>query len=295
MPFLLLIAIVAVSSPARDDSATLPVGTVVTTHTIAVGGVSRTFRTYALEGANSPLPLIVVLHGRGQSADTVLARTGFLGLVGDGRAVLAFPDGVGRSWNAGGGCCGVAAQRAEPDQEFVTDVVAATVKALPVDRRRIYLVGYSNGGKLAYAESCTHPTTFAAVATYGSVPLQPCDAPQARPVLIGAGQLDPILPYRGQPRGRPPLPSIDTAVAELRAQDGCTATPSERRDGPAVIRRWAGCRDGSAVELVVYPHLGHDWPTVSEVGTDAAVATLAWDFLAPFHLPAPPHTTPPTA
>jgi pimeloyl-ACP methyl ester carboxylesterase len=78
----------------------------------------------------------------------------------------------------------------------------------------VYLVGYSNGGKLAYSAVCAHPKLFAAVATYGAVPLSPC-APgtSAVSVMLTAGAADQVLPFPGKPGGHPPLPSVPQAVS----------------------------------------------------------------------------------
>jgi polyhydroxybutyrate depolymerase len=253
-------------------------GVVAAEHTLVIGGVTRTYRSFVPSGAGAALPLIVVLHGRGQSVATVVRQTGFLPLVRQHRAALVFPDGISRSWNAGEGCCGVAGARGSPDAAFVTAVVAQSVHALPVDPSRVYLVGYSNGGKLAYAESCAHPHLFAALATYGSVPLTRCDAAPV-PFLLAAGELDHVLPFGGAPRAHPALPPVRTAAAWLVDRDGCTAAPVTSTAGRATLERWTGCRDGIDVTLVVYPHEDHTWPGAPVVGDAASAAGLMWAFL----------------
>lgn len=124
--------------------------------------------------ATEEVPLLIVLHGRGQSSSAAASQTGFLGLAEQRWPVLVFPDGEQRSCNAGHGCCGVAGSRGVPDVAFVATIAADVVHRWPVDVKRVYLVGYSSGGKLAYSAVCAHLTLFAAVATYGAVPLAPC-------------------------------------------------------------------------------------------------------------------------
>ena len=145
-------------------------------HSLSVDGTSHTYRSYAPPGTVARLPLLVVLHGRGQLPADRGHPDRFPRARREGRAVAVYPDGVGRSWNAGQGCCGIAGAGSLPDTAFVAAVVANAVHELPVDPGRVYLVGYSNGGKLAYSAACTRPQLFAAMATYGSVPLQPCPA-----------------------------------------------------------------------------------------------------------------------
>ena len=74
------------------------------------GDRDRTYLLYrpASLSQQVPAPLVVVLHGgygsgsqaeRSYHWDALADRQGF---------VVAYPDGIGRSWNAGGICCGPA-------------------------------------------------------------------------------------------------------------------------------------------------------------------------------------------
>jgi polyhydroxybutyrate depolymerase len=78
-------------------------------NTVTVDGVQRTYRSFVGASPAGRHPLLIVLHGRGQSDSSVLAMTGFIGLARQGQAVLLVLDGQQRSWNAGHGCCGFAA------------------------------------------------------------------------------------------------------------------------------------------------------------------------------------------
>lgn len=257
--------------------ATNPSAPVTEVHTVTVDGVARTYRTIVPAQPAGKLPLLVVLHGRGQSEASVLNMTGFIGLAQQREAVLLLPDGQQRSWNAGHGCCGFAGAHQTPDVPFVAAIVADALRRWPIDAQRVYLVGYSNGGKLAYSAVCAHAALFAAVATYGAVPLSPC-APgtPAVSVLLAAGTADQVLPFHGKPAGHPPLPSLAQALTWLRTQNGCPAQAQTVRDGSAVVQRWAGCAGGTDLESVVYPGHGHAWPS----GGSPTTATLMWTFLS---------------
>ena len=252
-------------------------GPVSAVHTVTVDGVARTYRSIVTAQPTGKRPLLIVLHGRGQSDPSVLNMTGFLGLAQHQQIVLVVPDGEQRSWNAGRGCCGFAGAHQAPDVAFVAAAVADALHRWPIDPERVYLVGYSNGGKLAYSEVCAHPTLFAAVATYGAVPLSPC--PPGTPpvsVMLAAGTADQVLPFHGKPGGHSPLPSVAQALAWLRAQDWCPAKAQSSRDGSAVVQRWADCAGGTDVESMVYSGRGHAWPT----GESPTTASLMWTFLS---------------
>jgi polyhydroxybutyrate depolymerase len=276
----------ASSSPANPPASDR-VELVSQAQAVSVDGVQRTYRSIAPLHVTSSLPLLVVLHGRGESGSEVASQTGFLGLVEQRRAILVAPDGDQHSWNAGHGCCGVAGSRGVPDVRFVAAIVADAARRWPVEPGRVYLVGYSNGGKLAYSEVCAHPTLFAAVATYGAVPLSPCNPGTAAvPFLLVAGAADHVLPFGGKPGGNPPLPSVPQALAWLRAQDGCLAGPRTGRDGSAVVQQWNGCAGATEVESVVYPGHGHAWPAAGLGGGSPAAATVMWAFLSRHGQPA---------
>jgi polyhydroxybutyrate depolymerase len=263
----------------RTAAGAAPAGPVAMLRTLDIAGTARTYRAFVPTGPPQHWPLLVVLHGRGQGWRTAVDQSGFLGLVRRHQAVLVFPDGVGRSWNAGEGCCGLAGRRRLPDVEFVTSVLADALTRLPVDPSRAYLVGYSNGGKLAYLLDCTHPTLFAGLATYGAAPLRACPTEATpTPFLIAAGERDTILPFRGAPRAVPPTPSISTALDWLRDHDGCLGAPSTTRIGHVVSQDWTRCRDGSEVRSVVYGDIGHAWPGAAHAG-NPALAGLMWQFL----------------
>jgi polyhydroxybutyrate depolymerase len=272
-------AVADASGPAAATTADESVGTLASLHTLVVGGLNRTYRAYTPTGTPGRWPLLVVLHGRGQSAQAAISQTGFLGLARRGQAVVIYPDGVGRSWNAGNGCCGIAATRRLPDAGFIRAVVADSMHTLPVDAARVYLVGYSNGGKLGYALACGEPTPFAAMATYGAAPLAACPAGTA-PVsaMLAAGARDTILPFGGAPKARPPLPSNRAAVSWLLAQDRCPPTPVTSTAGRATVATWS-CAGGSEVVSVVYPGVGHSWPSASVSGAPE-LANLMWAFLS---------------
>lgn len=267
-------------SGVDQDGSLVPVAAVATgrpgpdgvEHTLAIDGTARTFRAYTPAGSTARLPLVVVLHGRGQSQQQAVTRTGFLGFVEQRRAVVVFADGIGRSWNAGHGCCGIAGLRGEPDAAFITALVAESERAFPVDPSRVYLVGYSNGGKLAYGLGCAHPQLFAAIATYGAVPLDACPAGAPLPMLISYGGADTVLPA---------VPATDVALQRLLTRDRCTGTPPGTQIGAATVRHWTAC--AADVESIVYPELGHAWPAAGVVGKNAAGAALMWAFLFNHH------------
>jgi poly(3-hydroxybutyrate) depolymerase len=106
-------------------------------------------------------PLVIALSGFARSADW-MARVSGLERTADRFGFdVAFPQQLHGHWNAGS-CCGTA----KPDDVgFVGGVLASFEGAHLVDRSRVYLIGFSNGGMLAYRAACEQPSEFAAVGT----------------------------------------------------------------------------------------------------------------------------------
>ena len=266
-----------------------------TTASIRVGGVTRTYRLFVPTGLTGPAPLVVVLHGGYGSGAQAETAYHWDDRATAGGFVVAFPDGLHRSWNAGGGCCGQAGRDGVDDVAFLTALVAEVGRRVPVDPRRVYATGMSNGGIMTYRLAC-ETDLFAAVAPVAATRLVGCPAPARMSVLAVHGIADPIVPYQGGPGGSygpagahvdgPPVPDV---VAEWRTVDGC-AEPSVANTG-AVTTSTAPCPDGRSVTLVTVAGLGHEWPgsagpgdggATGSGGASAAVDATAviWDFFA---------------
>jgi polyhydroxybutyrate depolymerase len=223
------------------------------------------------------VPLVIVLHGRDSTPAQELVRTGFADLAAQGQAVLAYPAGIGRSWNARTGCCATAATLHVDDVGFLRQLVGAVEAHSLIDSSRVYLVGYSNGGRLALTAACALPGRFAGVATYGTA--QPAHCPAGRPplpVFIGYGGADPHAAPGYVPAGGTTGPQT---AADWRAVDGCTGPPTVTTAGPETSQEWTSCRGGGRVALVRWDGLTHRWPGSGWVPADTTGRVLMWRFL----------------
>jgi polyhydroxybutyrate depolymerase len=289
---LTLVTALPASAPAGEtpDVGVAAAGTVPVWHTttavapgvhaatvrLAAGGRLRTAIVLSPR-TTRPVPLVLVLHGRDTTPAQELVRTGFADLAGHGDAVLAYPAGIGRSWNARTGCCAAAARLHVDDVGFLRALIAAIEAHAPVDRARVYLIGYSNGGRLALTAACALPGRFAGVATYGTA--QPARCPAGMPplpVLIGYGNLDPHAAPGYVPPGAVTAPA---AAAGWRSVDGCTGAPALSYVATATVKVWTSCRAGGRVELARWDGLGHRWPGTGWVDPDATARQLIWRFL----------------
>jgi polyhydroxybutyrate depolymerase len=234
-------------------SQAIPVGQ--STQTIESGGVSRTFHLYRPQGLPDAAPLVVMLHG-GFGNGAQAERSYNWDTEADG--------GLNRAWNAGT-CCGEPARTNADDVGFLTAMVGAIERQLPIDRARVYATGMSNGAMMALRLGC-QTDTFAAIAPVAGTLLTDCS--QARPtsLLQIHGTADDRVPYDGGPgkafaiNGNPRVdgPSVESVNATWRSIDAC-GPPTSTAAG-SVTTQTAGCADGRTVELISIAGAGHQWP-----------------------------------
>jgi polyhydroxybutyrate depolymerase len=140
----------------------------------------------------------------------------------------------------------------------------------------IYMVGFSNGGMLAYrfaAEKGDILSAFATVAATigsqpsGSAPLWRIPKPEAPlPSISFHGLSDDTIPLEGgvsqKHGGDRSFLSLEVSTKFWVHNNGCDAEPvfSNRRQKNVHIQTWKGCRQDASVELYLIENWGHFWP-----------------------------------
>ncbi|HEY3644533.1 MAG TPA: PHB depolymerase family esterase [Gammaproteobacteria bacterium] len=226
---------------------------------------------------NNPLPVVVVLHGGGGSAESAAKMTGFDAEADKDGFIVVYPEGTDRghpilslfgkpgflTWNAGS-CCGYAQENNIDDVGFIRAVVQAVVKDDGADPKRIYATGISNGGMMAYRLACEASDIFTAIAPVSAVQeVQACKPTQVVSVFHIHGADDQNVPIAGgvgkkahEKEVRAPVQdSIDFWVK----QDECSVT-LHSKEPDVDMSNYGGCKDGSEVSYFVILDGGHAWP-----------------------------------
>lgn len=197
----------------------------------------------ALPRTAAPLggyPLVVALHGFGESGQRLherllpLVDTGALLLCPDGPFPLEMraetPPRIGFAWYQ---YIGDAAQFAVALLEggaFLDRLIDVVAESLPVDRRKIVLLGYSQGGYLAAAHALGSPDRFAGLIAI---------ATRIKTELFSAEQLArvhfPVLAIHGANDPQTAIGRQREAVAQLRAH-GIEARLQEHPGGHGLRR-----------------------------------------------------------
>ena len=129
-----LLALSGCPGAGRTETG-FPNGTSV--HTMAFGGLNRTYRVYKAAGLPAAAPLVVMLHGVSGGGEQAENSYGWDPLADSAKFVVAYPDGVGRAWN-GHGCCGWPARENIDDVGFIAAMVGQISAALAIDKSRVY-------------------------------------------------------------------------------------------------------------------------------------------------------------
>jgi polyhydroxybutyrate depolymerase len=178
--------------------------------TTTVNGDTREYYVHVPAGykATTPFPVVFMLHGSGGNGEKFYNISGWKE-VGETENILTvfpsspqypcvFDDGIQKpnaeKWNSYDlELCGGATPK--DDVKFLSQVIDEVKQKYTVDEKRIYLVGFSNGGEMASRTAIELSDKIAAVvACTGALPADTNFIPLRKlPVLLQAGNADDRL------------------------------------------------------------------------------------------------------
>ena len=261
-------------------------------------GRERTYLLHVPDGLheNEPVPLVFAFHGGGGNGSGMNSLTKFDKLANREGFIAVFPDGVGNSWNDGRQNLASEAYLLNVDDVGFVDAMIETISLeFPVDRKRIYATGISNGAIFSHFLAAQRASTFAAIAPVVgglAIPFNEHFNPDDTvSVLIIQGTADPLVPYDGgQIAGgnRGAIISTDDTVELWVQNDGCKSTPREEElpnsdlnDGCLVAQyTWSNGHADSAVVLLKIEGGGHTWPGGVQYLPESVIGRVCKDFEA---------------
>lgn len=213
----------------------------------------------------TPLPAVLFFHGYGSSGAAVVGNAALRDAVIDRGYLLIAPDGRNpepnrrRSWAHQG-----SPATARDEDAFIAEVMTDVAARVPLQRDRVLVSGFSQGGSMAWHVACFMGGDFAAFAPVAGAFWRPhpeaCTGEPVR-LLHLHGLADTVVPLEGRPIGdRWHQGDVFEALAQLRAETGCGSQPDriyiedDRR-----CRAWTSCAPGGELELCLHDG-GHELP-----------------------------------
>jgi polyhydroxybutyrate depolymerase len=272
---------------------------------VQVGDLMRTFLLHVPGsrprhfGLATAYPLVIVLHGSGANGATIRHMSGMDPIADSAHFLVAYPNattgalGLGADWNAGE-CCGAAHKGNVDDVAFIGRLISALSREMPVDRRRIYVAGFSDGGRMAYRVACELGTRVAAIGVVsGSLMDGQCAPKRPVPLIAFHGTADDEVPYADSSLstavGRPPAGSAGAppSVIFWATVDHCRSARVSTYAPHVRLTRFASC----AADVVLYSvdEGEHAWPGGTADGDEPtreiSASREAWRFFAGHPLP----------
>ena len=221
------------ASPIADAIAATPHGRLIALPDEAVA--------YVPTNAGSHPALLVLLHGAGRSQVSMIEH--FEAQADKRGIVLLAPTSLGPTWDV----IRVAMETPSPgsalaerlghrysgsrNSKRVETAIGNLAKAIPVDRARTVLAGFSDGATFALAMGMARSQTFSAVIAWSpGIPIETSQPARGRRVFVSHGRGDRTLSFDADCGEIVPLLQSEGAVVSFMAFDGAHEVPEAAKN-----------------------------------------------------------------
>lgn len=227
------------------------------------GGTTRSYEVHippAYDG-NTPLPLVLNFHGFTSNPSAQRGYTKMDDTADVHGFVVAYPEGLYNSWNAGA-CCGAASMDGVDDVGFTRAIIDDLGARGCFDLSRVYATGMSNGGFMSHRLACEASDVIAAIGPVSGVlglDAGACNPARPVPVIHFHGTEDPIVPYNGG--GLASSMPVRQSTNFWIDRNDCDGEPEVVFDqGMVTCETHGQCAAESSVTLCTIEGGGHCWP-----------------------------------
>ena len=230
-------------------------------------------------------PLLIALHGLSGWDLQLMDNTAFNNLAEANNFIVVYPNGTGeklgdrgiRSWNGGQvglcttGNCPPSQISKIDDVGYISNLIDDVSSRYPIDPKRVYLTGHSNGSQLAQRLACQLSNKITAVAVVaGHLALDTCNPDSPVSLLQIYGTEDTLNPENG---GTAKISfgiysyefnskGVMKSVQAMALANGCSSNYSQNNNltnKDLTIYTWHGCKNGVVVSSIRISGASHAW------------------------------------
>lgn len=244
-----------------------------TSQSTNIGGRDRSYLLHVPKGydAATPTPVVLLLHGTGESGDKYLEGANWANQADEAGFIVIAPNAlpVQRDkeesltnpslWDfavLGGG--------EGSDVQFIDAAIADVSSKFNVDASRIYCTGHSSGGGMTFLLGVVRTSKFAAIGVVASPFVGVSqDIGLNLPTIYIQGTADPIVPVEGGDGGLlgalvPPLETTLSGWAAILSCDTPRAVTSN--ENGVQVSSYAACEGAAPFLVYLIEGQGHKWP-----------------------------------
>jgi polyhydroxybutyrate depolymerase len=266
---------------------------------IQVDGVERNYLIYLPAGISSgeKLPLVLVLHSGGGTAEGMMKMTGFNYIAEREKFVAVYPEGQKKQWRDGR--IGDDLPKKYDDVKFISNLIDTIIAVYNTDPSRIFSTGISNGGFMSiYLAHKLSAKILGVAPVCANIPDNLKEGfTTEKPVslLLINGTEDKLVKYNGgaigfgkrsEKRGKS-IPTSETISLWTKIL-ACSSTAVEEQlpdldkddDCSGVKFVYSSCTENTQVVLIKITGGGHTWPMGPQYLPKALVGNVCRDFNA---------------
>jgi len=225
----------------------------------------REIYVYAPSGLKDNSPLLISCHGMDQDPNYQQSNTHWEAVADTAGFVVVYPrGGTGMStWDISG----------DKDTKWMTEIIDQMYTDYKIDRKRVYLSGFSMGGMFTYHSMSKIADKIAAFApTSGTNVMGASKAMRPVPIIHPHGTNDDVLNYS----------QVEGFIKNYRDQFHCPSQAEVQNNYPnaenngATMYTWGPCDEGVYIKHLKLPGRGHS-PSKADVSD-------IWNFLKQWSL-----------
>ena len=232
------------------------------TKTFTVNGTTHSCNWYVPSGISKP-PVVFFIHGATGSGTEIEGSSKATPVAEKEKFIAVYPSASG---NGGSGVW--ADMSGTTNFPFFLAVLDTLDRRYQIDRNRIYMTGFSQGGFISFVAGCKYSDIFAAIAPMSGHAGSECTLTRPVPVFLTFG-------------GKEDKTAFVKDLNIWLKLNNCPSTPIITRPYSKVTRvSYGPCDEGTYVVMDSISGWGHKWPSA----TDLNQAEEIWAFFKKFSL-----------